>query len=1337
MAENVGHLREFDPGTSDWNIYNRRIENYFVANDIKDDKRKKAILLNLLSEEAYKLVYNLCIPEEPEKKNYNTLITLISEHFKPNLAVFGARFKFYSARKTSTESAKDWAARLRNLAACCEFEVEVLKVVLRDVFIIGYERGAVQDRLLEEKKTISFEESINIAATKSATEPFGDGSKVIKQEIPELMYVSNRGKSSNSFGGTVKTSAAGASETEFYAQPKCNVCGRKNHTSKNCVFRECNCHKCGNKGHLANICPQRKTSEGNRNKNRSNNGHNYLETENYALFNLDVKTDPITIDVMIDNHKMSLQLDTGASYSVVPEKLYKNTFNEKDLKATNRIFTLYTGGTITPLGVINCSVHFENKTKPLDLYVIKDAVGPPLLGRDFFKAFNLKISNLHHLSVSPDLNHLINKYGNVFSAGIGTFVKSCIKINLKDSAITPKFFRARPLPFAMKEKVENELERLENLKIISKVNYSEWGTPIVPVLKKDGSVRICGDFKVTINPHIEIDQYPLPRINELFAKMQGGSQFSKLDLSSAYQQVLLSNDSKVFTTISTHKGLFQYNRAPFGIASIPAKFQKIMESLLEGIQGVAVFIDDILITGKDRIEHLKRLDEVLAVLNAAGLKISFNKCQFFMDQVSYLGFIISKEGLHTADDKIEAINDAPTPSNVTQLKSFIGLINYYGSFVPNLATVLYPLYQLLKENQPWTWTEECEIAFKKIKRILTSAPILVHYRPGMPLKLITDASEYGLGAVITHIFPDNKESPIAYASRTLSPAEKNYSQVEKEGLAIIFALCKFNQYLYGRNFILETDSKALTTIFHPKKNIPQFSANRLRRWAVILSNYQYDIKFVPSKNNMADSLSRLPIVQHGEKWEDCDVNYINYFSTNLHCPINFEMIKEASVKDSLLVKIKQFVKNNSWSKNVNTAILPYYRIRNELSIEEDCLLWNNRLVIPETLRNVVLENLHLSHLGVVKMKSLARSYFYWPGIGKDIEILANNCESCAIYKNNPPLAAIKQWPWPDEVWYRVHIDFMGPFMNKQFLILVDAHSKWLEVYPMNNITTKSTIETLRTIFARFGLPYQLVSDNAKTFCSGEFKVFLKNNGIHHITSPPFHPASNGAAENSVKNVKNGLKNALGNKASVDINLTLCNFLFDYRNTEHCTTGVSPATLMFSRNLRTRFDNLMPKSYQSSNFSHCKDSVYKRVLTKQNQQLTYHRGTRRSEFQINEVVFVKNYKNVQKPTWIEGTICERVGKVMYLVKIEGLNNVVWSRHVNQIRRKVNYNSHPFNVRSNQNFHSEQKEESEGRESNNTSIVELDIEKLDHDNSISEKYIRPSRQAKTRALELICS
>ena len=353
------------------------------------------------------------------------------------------------------------------------------------------------------------------------------------------------------------------------------------------------------------------------------------------------------------------------------------------------------------------------------------------------------------------------------------------------------------MPYALRAKVDEKLERLQRAGTIEPVQFSEWAAPVVPVVKKDGSIRLCGDYKITVNQAAKVDSYPLPKIDNLLSTLGGGQAFSKLDLAHAYQQVLLEAESRKFVVINTHRGLYQYNRLPFGVSAAPAIFQRTIEGILRGIPRVCIYLDDILVTGATEKEHLETLDTVLTRLQEAGLKLRREKCAFLLPAVQYLGHQISAEGLRPTDDKIRAVMEAPAPRNVSQLRSFLGLVNYYAKFLPQLSSTLAPLYRLLQKKCSWTWGAEQQKAFQEAKTQLTSSHLLVHYDPERELILSCDASPYGVGAVLSHRMSDGSEQPVAFASRSLAPAEKKYSQLDKEALSIIFGVKKFHDYLYG------------------------------------------------------------------------------------------------------------------------------------------------------------------------------------------------------------------------------------------------------------------------------------------------------------------------------------------------------------------------------------------------------------------------------------------------------------------------------------------------------------------------------------------------------------
>eukprot|EP00731_Ephydatia_muelleri_P037580 Em0512g2a len=430
------------------------------------------------------------------------------------------------------------------------------------------------------------------------------------------------------------------------------------------------------------------------------------------------------------------------------------------------------------------------------------------------------------------------------------------------------------MPYAIKEKIEKELNKLVQEGILQPVELSEWAAPIVPVVKPDQSIRICGDFRLTVNQALalETERYPLPKIEDILASLAGGERFTKLDLSKAYLQVQLDEASRKFMVINTHKGLFQYTRMPFGVSSAPSIFQRIMDSVLQGIPKVIVYIDDILITGSTDKEHLETLEKVLYKLKEAGIHLNKDKCFFLQESVVYLGYKIDKNGIHPLAEKVEAVKNAPEPKNITELKSYLGLLTYYSRFLPRMATMLAQLYRLLQAKIPWNWTQKEKMAFENSKNLLLSAKVLVHFDPNKELILACDASSYGVGAVLSHKMPDGTERPIAFASRTLSSAEKNYSQLEKEGLACIFGVKRFHLYLYGRNFTIVTDHKPLLQLFDPQRGIPMQVSGRIQRWIMTLAVYKYKLVFKKTEEHgPVEGQMLLVVIDAHSKWIEVEV----------------------------------------------------------------------------------------------------------------------------------------------------------------------------------------------------------------------------------------------------------------------------------------------------------------------------------------------------------------------------------------------------------------------------------------------------------------------------------
>ena len=668
-----------------------------------------------------------------------------------------------------------------------------------------------------------------------------------------------------------------------------------------------------------------------------------------------------------------------------------------------------------------------------------------------------------------------------------------------------------------------------------------------------------------------------------------------------------------------------------------------MDRILEGLDGCVCYLDDLLVMGESEEEMLKNLDQVMRRLKEHGVRLKEKKCKFNLEEVTYLGWRISGTDLKPVPEKIEALQNMPEPKDVSELRTLLGSANYYHRLIPNMATVMAPLYNLLKKkNVKWNWTAECSKAMKMVKEILASEKVLMRYDTELPLKLITDASAVGVGAVLVHQLPDGLERPVCYSSRTLTPTEKKYAVVEKEALAVSFGIKKFQQYLYGRRFCLVTDNRALSLILNPERDLPSLVTARMQRYALQLAAYAYEVELRKSeKMGIADTLSRMPLPTEIVD-EDEEAWCPRILSMEHEGPtLSATEAESATRRDPVLGRVLQLVRSG-WPETVDATLKVYQQKKDELSTEGDCLLWGGRLVVPAKLRKKVIQEVHTGHMGCSKMKQLARRYVWWPGLDAELEDLARGCSACVEKRSAPPRSTLHPWEPTSGPWERLHVDFAGPFQETMILVVVDAFSKWIEAVTMRTTTARRTVEELRKVFARYGLPLQIVSDNGTQFTAEEFATFVKMNGIRHIRTAPFHPQSNGAAEKAVQKVKNGLRANQNESGTVE--QRLARFLMAHRSTPLETTKKSPAELLYGRQLRTRMDLIRPDGRGRER--------------QQENQVEEHRG-RHHVFQDGQDVWARSYAGAK---WKRGKILTRGGPVSYEVDV---GTAVWSRHADQL------------------------------------------------------------------------
>ena len=1114
MAEGPS-LVPFEPKEDVWEEWLERFEFYLDARNVTDSGKKKSFLLSQCGKETYSVLRSLVSPGKVSDKSYAQIVELLNGHLKRTTSVIAARYQFNTCCRKEGQSIAEYVAELRKVTEHCEFG-ESLNEMLRDRLVCGVNNAQMQRKLLSEE-TLTFAQANRIclsleAASRDARIIGGQAQESAVNEIS----VPDRGE----LPGEVNEVSTG----QHVRGKPCHRCGRP-HPADTCRYATFKCHNCGQVGHLARRCVVnkrgraqfrglRKGSQPTRLVGRDPVSSEESDSDSDRIHTVvnsgNGSSEPVTVEVDVEGTVVRMEVDTGSAVSLVNEKTFRRLCPTPKLTKSKSVLRTYTGAKIPVIGEFVADIRYRNQERWLPLVVVGGG-GPNLLGRDWLGNLRLDWCNIFSVSDDGAVAELKERYADVFKPELGELKGVRVKLDI-DRSVPPKFYKPRPLPFALKKKVDEQLKKEIDIGVLEPVGHAVWGAPIVPVLKSDGSVRVCGNFKLTANRAVRVDKYPLPRIEDIFSSLAGGKVFTKLDLSQAYQQCVVDDDCRDVLTINTHLGPLRYRRLAFGVNSAVSLFQREMEKLLSGMAGVCVFLDDILITGKSREDCLRRTSEVLKKLQDAGLRVSEKKCKFGVDSVEYLGHRIDAEGCHPTEAKVRAIHSAPSPKSVSELKSFLGILNYYARFIEKRSDVLSPLHELLRKDVTWVWGPRQQKAFSDAKLLITSEKVLAHFDPEVPLVLTCDASSVGIGSVLSHRYSNGSEKPVGFVSRSLSKSEQKMSQIEREALALVYGVTKFHQYLFGNDkFVLVTDHKPLVKLFGEHEGIPATASARIARWALRLSAYNYTIQYKSTSSiGHADALSRLPLPASRE----CDHQPAEMVCLLQSVEEEFAMdssrIASLTSRDALLSRVRRAVETGAWPDEDD--IRPFFHRRDELTELRGVLMWGSRVVIPQKAQEHVLTELHEGHPGVSRMKSVARSCVWWAHLDRDIERYVRSCASCQQTRPLPVRNELHQWDWPKRVWSRLHVDYGGPVNGKYVLVVVDATSKWVEVVVTTSMSSAVTVDALRLICSRFGLPDTIVSDNGPAFVGEEFQRFTSANGIRHVKTAPYRPASNGLAE---------------------------------------------------------------------------------------------------------------------------------------------------------------------------------------------------------------------------------
>lgn len=649
---------------------------------------------------------------------------------------------------------------------------------------------------------------------------------------------------------------------------------------------------------------------------------------------------------------------------------------------------------------------------------------------------------------------------------------------------------------AHREIIRQQIEDMLNNGVI-KESRSPWSSRVVLVKKKDGKLRFCVDYR-GLNKVTKKNVYPLPRIDDALAALQTGKFFSTLDLFAGYWLIPMDEDSKQYTAFVCERGLFQFEVMPFGLCNAGATFQRFMYAVLGGLKwkSLLVYLDDIIVFSATIEDHIRDLTEVFTRLRNAKLQLNLNKCKFLQEKFNYLGHIVSQEGIEPDPNKVNAIVNIKSPTNTSELRSILGSCSYFRNFMPNFASVSKPLYELASQENKWLWTEKEEEIWLKIKKLLTSAPILKHPDFRYPFIVQTDASSSGLGGVLLQRI-DEEERIIQYISRSLHVDEKKWAPREQEVLAIVWACETFAPFLIGKKFIIESDHLSLKWLMEAK-------TPRLVRWALRLSEFEFEIHYRKGKTNgNADMLSRDIEYNNRSKTDERIVNYnleldqdttlqdihINNYLSSVNLDIyrlniSPNDIRIAQQDDQVLVNLINQCKNEQ---------------TNGFCIKQNLLFKCNKdgkmlLMIPNSLKTKILELYHDHELGghvaVGRLIKILSNRFYWLRMYQDIKEYVRSCMVCQKIKTKQPISSGLLKPIKTIRPFQlvgVDIVILRPTMNKNkyILVTIDYFTNWVEAVPMKNQSAEECVKAFfSSVISRHGCPEEVMSDSGTQFSSG-------------------------------------------------------------------------------------------------------------------------------------------------------------------------------------------------------------------------------------------------------------
>lgn len=1142
----------------------------------KTDKEKAGWLGTWLGQQGREIYKTFDWDDDGDKDKPTVVLEKFKNYVQPRKNKRINRYKLKQRKQTDSESFDNFVKDLRLILLDCEFHDS--DDILVDCIISGVYDKKLQERLLD------CGEDLTLAQALVKGQQFELSKRQIRivrdDEDPSISAVrkydrrrSRNQPSGNRYGATANTKSG-----------TCGMCGRENHGRGKCPASGTICSYCKKPNHWKIVCRKRlnklNSVESDRKSKHESGSESSDEPDVLNVYTAKSgnKSEKWDVKLNVCETKVPFRIDTGARCNTIKLSDYDLLKNRPKVHRSAKILHSFTNHKLKPLGFVNLEIkhkkkHFKQRFELIDINQEN------ILSGETSEQLGL-IARLESVKseYQDESEELVDEFPDVLK-NTGTLPGE-YKIKIDENAIGVAH-PVRRQPVFLKKQIIEKLNEMESEGHIIKVTQpTEWVSSMVASYRNN-KVRICIDPS-DLNKVVKREHHPMKTIEEVISEIPGSKVFSVLDAKSGFLQIRLDEKSSYLTTFNSPTGRYRFSKLPFGLKCSPEIFQRIMDQMLETVDGAIAIMDDILIAAKDVESHDKILNEVMNKATEYNLKLNLSKCQIRKSEVKYVGHILSANGVKPDPDKIEAVLNMPPPADKTAVKRLIAFATYLGKFIPNLSSITAPIRTLLKENTEFSWQLAQQKAFENLKKTCCNLPVLKFYDVNEPVEIQCDASQFALGAVLLQ-----NGSPIAYASRSLTDTEKRYAQIEKEMLSIVFACKKFHCYIFGKTTSVLNDHKPLEMIFtKPLLSVPL----RLQRMMISLQRYDLNVKYRKGTEMiLPDTLSRAPLKTTSFNSDNiAKVSMLSYLSVT---DSKYNEIQSCTQKELNLLQSTILAGWPDQKQDLPYQVRPYWDSRSQLAVVDGIIYKGLRIVVPPSMQSHMLKIIHDTHLGIVKCKQRAREALYWPAMNAEIEENIKNCSKCATYGNKQQYENLKPTELHDYPFYEVGTDLFE-FESKNYLILVDYYSKFIEVNHLKDITTKSVIYALKTQFARHGIPRILRSDCGSQYMSQDFKKFCLQYDIQLKPSSPYYHRSNGEAERAVQTVKNMWRK---NKDKYMALLT-------YRTTPLEGINLSPAQLLTGRRFRNTLpiadDLLKPTAYNQK-------EIKQRFKIRQEKQKHYH------------------------------------------------------------------------------------------------------------------------------------